>query len=205
MVKPELIFVSGCNAAGKSTFIRTRLNELGDFIVLMTDVYKGRTKEMAYQAISEGKSILLETVFNDGSFSSIVDAARNSGYQTSIIVLFLDNPDQSISRVASRIAKQNGLIISRGNIRINFNESFKNIAQFFFYFDRSDFLYTGTSGENKLIMSFKKGELLSYRASELAYPQKFAEYSYRRERMNEEAYKIIIANKDFTSRSNTHT
>ncbi|TFF33573.1 zeta toxin family protein [Mucilaginibacter psychrotolerans] len=205
MAKPELIFVSGCNAAGKSTFIRTRLNELENFVVLMTDVYKGRTKEMAYQAILNGKSVLLETVFNDGSFSSIVDAARNAGYKTSLIVLFLDNPEQSFNRVASRTIKQDGLIISRGNIRINFNESFKNIAQYFFYFDRSDFIYTGESGQNELIMSFKKGELSSYRASELAYPPKFAEYSYRRERMNEEAYKIIIANKDFTSRSNTHT
>lgn len=25
---PELIFIAGCNAAGKSTFIRSRLNEL---------------------------------------------------------------------------------------------------------------------------------------------------------------------------------
>jgi len=27
MHSPELIFVAGCNAAGKSTFIRTRLND----------------------------------------------------------------------------------------------------------------------------------------------------------------------------------
>ncbi|MEO7214332.1 zeta toxin family protein [Mucilaginibacter sp.] len=198
MVKPELIFISGCNAAGKSTFIRTRLNELEDFVVLMTDVYKSRTKEMAYQAISGGKSVLVETVFNDASFSLIVDAARDAGYRTSLIALFLDNPDQSFSRVASRIVKQNGLVISKGNVRINFNESFKNLAQYFFYFDRSDFIYTGLSGQNKLIMSFNKGGLLSYTASELSYPQKFAEYSYRKERLNEDAYNIITANQDFT-------
>jgi uridine kinase len=50
MKVPELIFVSGCNAAGKSTFIRTRLNELSGFEVIMTDVYKGRTKEIFRQA-----------------------------------------------------------------------------------------------------------------------------------------------------------
>ncbi len=152
---------------------------------------------MAYQAISNGKSVLLETVFNDGAFSSIVDAARDAGYITSLIALFLDNPDQSFSRVASRIVDQNGLNISRGNVRINFNESFKNIAQYFFYFDRSDFIYTGESGQNELIMSFNKGELLSYTASELSYPQKLAEYSYRKERMNGDAYKIIMTNRDF--------
>ena len=46
MKNPELIFVAGCNASGKSTFIRTRLNELSGFEVIMTDVYKGRTKEI---------------------------------------------------------------------------------------------------------------------------------------------------------------
>jgi uridine kinase len=51
MQKPQLIFVAGCNAAGKSTFIRTRLNELEDFEVLMTDVYKERTKALASEAI----------------------------------------------------------------------------------------------------------------------------------------------------------
>lgn len=35
---PELIFITGCNAAGKSTFIRTRLNELEGFEILITDV-----------------------------------------------------------------------------------------------------------------------------------------------------------------------
>jgi len=44
MQKPELIFITGCNAAGKSTFIRSRLNELVDFEVLMTDVYKDPQK-----------------------------------------------------------------------------------------------------------------------------------------------------------------
>lgn len=198
MAKPELIFVSGCNASGKSSFIRSRLTELQDFTVLMTDVYKGRTKEMVYEAIVAGKNILIETVFNDATFNEIIDRARNAGYKASLIALFLDSPAQSIIRAASRRIQQDGLNISDGNVRINFNESFKNIAQYFFYFDRSDFIYTGLSGQNKLVMSFKKGELLSYSSSELTYPQKFAEYSYRRERMNEEAYTIIIANKDFT-------
>lgn len=45
MLKPNLIFVAGCNASGKSTFIRTRLNELTQFEVIMTDVYKGRRRK----------------------------------------------------------------------------------------------------------------------------------------------------------------
>ena len=84
MIKaPELVFVAGCNAAGKSSFIRTRLNELADFEILMTDVYKGRTKELFFNALNSGKNIVLETVFNDESFKDLVDSANNAGYKTS--------------------------------------------------------------------------------------------------------------------------
>ena len=54
---PELIFVVGCNAAGKSSFIRTRLNELLDFEIIMTDVSKGRTKDVIQNALNERKNI----------------------------------------------------------------------------------------------------------------------------------------------------
>ena len=40
----NFIFVTGCNAAGKSSLIRTRLSEFSDYEVIMTDVYKSRAK-----------------------------------------------------------------------------------------------------------------------------------------------------------------
>ncbi len=192
-----MIMVVGCNAAGKSTFIRTRLNELEGFQVFMTDVYKGRTKELVKKAIADSRDILLETVFNDATFKDLVDHARDAGYQTSLIVLFLDTIQQSINRVTLRGTQQSGITISGSNVKINFNESFKNVAMYFFYFDRSDFIYTGVGEVNEPIMSFKKGELLSYNSNNLDYPQKFASYSFRQERLNEVGYKAIVANKDF--------
>lgn len=87
MKRPELIFVAGCDAAGKSTFIRTRLVELSTFEVIMSDVYKGRTQEIFNQALQQKKDIVLETVFNDGSFKNLVDQAQHAGYQTSLIAL----------------------------------------------------------------------------------------------------------------------
>jgi predicted ABC-type ATPase len=203
MKKPELVFVAGCNASGKSTFIRTRLNELEGFEVLMTDVYKSRTKELARLAIAQGKDLIIETVFNDESFKDLADQARDAGYQTSLIVLFLDNPQQSINRVAFRGLQQSGLTISGGNVKINFHESFKNIAFYFFYFDRSDFIYTGAGEVNQLIMSFHKGNLISYNANNLNYPQKFATFSFQKARLNEEAYQQVLANTDFISDQST--
>ncbi|OCX53954.1 hypothetical protein BEL04_06645 [Mucilaginibacter sp. PPCGB 2223] len=197
MSKPELVLVVGCNAAGKSTFIRTRLSELAGFDVLMTDVYKARTKDLAKNAIAQRKNVILETVFNDESFKELADLARDAGYQTSLVVLFLDSIEQSINRVASRGTQQSGITISGSNIKINFNESFKNVATYFFYFDRSDFIYTGIGNVNHLIMSFQKSELISYHSNELDYPQKFAQYSFSKDRLDEDAHQIIIANKDY--------
>ncbi len=93
MKTPHCIFVAGCNAAGKSSFIRTRINQLQGFEMIMTDVYKGRSKEVFNQATSKKKDIILETVFNDASFKDLVDNARNNGYYCSLIVLFLDSPN----------------------------------------------------------------------------------------------------------------
>jgi len=90
MKTPNCIFVAGCNAAGKSSFIRTRINQLQSFEIIMTDVYKSRSKDVFNQAIAKKKDIILETVFNDPSFKDLVDNARNNGYYCSLIVLFLD-------------------------------------------------------------------------------------------------------------------
>jgi predicted ABC-type ATPase len=88
------------------------VNELEGNEVLMTDVYKSRTKELARLAIAQGKDIIIETVFNDESFKDLADQARDAGYQTSLIVLFLDSPQQSINRVAFGGMQQSGLTIS---------------------------------------------------------------------------------------------
>lgn len=202
MRKPELIFIVGCNAAGKSSFIRTRISELHGFEIIMTDVYKGRTKDVFKEALKQGKDIILETVFNDASFKDLVDEARNLNYSTSLIVLFLDSPQHSLERVAFRSIEQSGIIISGGNIKINFNESFKNVATYFIYFDSTDFIYTGITGENFDVMSFKGSRLIIYKATNLQYPQKFAQYSFHNQRLSEEAFGIITANLDFDDQKN---
>jgi len=131
MTQPELVFIAGPNAAGKSSFIRTRINDLEGCEIIMTDVYKGRSKDVFSGALKLKKDIVIETVFNDSSFKDLVDQARSAGYHTSLIVFFLDSIQHSIERVAFRSIEQNGLMISDGNIRINFNESFKKCSSIF--------------------------------------------------------------------------
>lgn len=194
---PQLIFVAGCNASGKSTFIRMRLNDLADFEIIMTDVYKDRTKEVFSEAVKERKDIIIETVFNDSSFRTLVDEAAREGYNTTLIALFLDSPQQSIDRVALRRIQQTGLPISEGNVRINYQESFKNLSNYFFYFDASEFIYTGIDGINKQIMSFERDQIVNYHTNNLIFPKRFAQYSLSVGRLNEETHKTILANKNF--------
>jgi|GEM_PF-827389 len=206
MNRPGFFFVTGCNAAGKSSFIRTRFNQLEDFEIIMTDVYKSRAKEVCQNALEKGVNVVIETPFNEVSFIDLIELAREKGYYTSMIVLFLDSPQHSIERVANRILEQNGLYISGRNIKHNFNESFKNVANYFLYFDRSDFIYTGVAGKNMQIMSFRNHELATYKSNDLQYPQKFAHYSNQWQRLSEESFERITANKDYenlllTSRS----
>src|ERR1700723_1636756 len=111
MQRPELIFITGCNAAGKSSLIRTHLSLFPDFEVIMTDVYKARAQEVFRTVVRDRKNIILETPFNNESFGSLIDLSKNSGYQPTLIVLFLKSPAHSVERVAARRNFENGLYI----------------------------------------------------------------------------------------------
>ena len=147
--------------------------------------------------MSNSRNVVLETPFNNDSFVEFIELARQKEYYTSLIVLFLDNPQHSIERVANRVIEQNGLYISGDNIKWNFSECFKNVANYFLYFDRTDFIYTGIAGKNEQIMSFRKGEIARYKRSDLEYPQKFAHFSHNWHRLGEASRDVIFANQDY--------
>ena len=163
MNPPEFIFVTGCNAAGKSSLIRTHLSEYPDYQVIMTDVYKSQSREVFLEALKNRRQIILETPFNNESFKDFADLAKSSGYQSSLVVLFLNTPDQSFMRVAARLTFENGLDIPEEEVTYNFVENFKNVAKHYFYFDNSFFIYTGVKDFNQLIMTFAKERLVEYR------------------------------------------
>jgi predicted ABC-type ATPase len=197
MNPPNLVFVTGCNAAGKSSLIRTHLSEFPDYEIIMTDVYKSRSQEVFIEAVKNRKNILLETPFNNEGFKNLIDLSKNAGYQSSFIVLFLQSPAQSFERVAARRANENGLYISEGNVEYNFIENFKNVSKFFPYFDESFFLYTGEKERNQLIMTFQQQKLIEYKANDLTYVQKFAEHAYQLQRLDKRDFETITANLDY--------
>jgi predicted ABC-type ATPase len=197
MPQPEFFVITGPNAAGKSSFIRSRLNDFAGFEVIMTDVYKDRTKSVFDQAIVERKNIVFETVFNNSSFKTFIEVAKKAGYKTNLIVLFLDSPKQSLNRVVTRFLEQNGLEISKCNVEINFNENFKNVAFYHFYFDRVDFIYTGIKGGNRNVMTLIGLDVQSYQSNSYRFIEAFAKFSFKNDRLSEEAYQIIIKNDNF--------
>jgi len=197
MERPELIFVTGCNAAGKSSLIRSHRGEFPDYEVIMTDVYKGRSRDVFKEGIRQRKSIILETPFNDEGFKDLVDLANNAGYKSTLITLFLRSPAQSLERVANRKALENGLHISAGNVEHNFIENLRNVSKYYAYFEESYFVYTGEVHRNQLIMRFEKERLVEYKANDLSYVQKFAEMAYHNQVLDRGELEIITANKDF--------
>jgi len=197
MERPELLFVTGCNAAGKSSLIRTHLSQFPDYEVIMTDVYKSRSQEVFKQAVIARKNIILETPFNNESFTSLIDFSKNAGYQSTLIILFLKSWSHSLERVAARRTFENGLYISADEVEYNFIENFKNVAKYFPYFDNSFFIYTGKKDRNKLIMNFHMDTIIQYKSNDFVFVQKFAEYAYQLQRLNKKEFEVILANKDY--------
>lgn len=196
---PEFIFITGCNAAGKSSLIRTHLSDYPDYQVIMTDVYKSRSRDVFLEALKYRKDIILETPFNNENFKDFADLARDSGYQSSLVILFLNNPTESFERVAARATFENGLDIPEEEVRYNFAENFRNVGKYFLYFDSSYFIYTGIKDLNQHIMTFEKGRLLEYKANDLDYIQRFGGYAYSIDRMDKQDLDIITANNLYKS------
>lgn len=65
-----------------------------------------------------------------------------------MVALFLNNPTDSLNRSDNRRINEKGLAISKDTVLLNFNENFKNVARYYFYFDMVDFIYTGANNEN---------------------------------------------------------
>lgn len=197
MKQPEFYVITGPNAAGKSSFIRSRLNDFSGFEIIMTDVFKSRTEVVLKEAIGLRKNIVFETVFNDNSFKKIIDQARVAGYKTILIVLFLNSIEESVKRVSTRFLAQSGIGISKGNIEINFNENFKNISFYHFYFSQAYFIHTGSNNQNQIIMTLVGLDVIKYVTNTHKYIQAFAMYAFKNDRLSIKSHEIIVTNKDF--------
>ncbi|NRF39681.1 hypothetical protein [Pedobacter foliorum] len=199
-MKPELIIVSGCNAAGKSTFIRSRINQLEDYQIIMPDAFRENTYPILRQSILAAKHIILENILSDTNIFPLIDLAIQKGYNLTLFQLFIESPSASLERVGLRRIEENGLNITKEEVKLNFDLNFKNLANCYYYFNNAHFIHTGIKHENELIMSFEKGVLIDYKQNPLSYIQYFNEY-VRSIGKDISGYEIIKVNKDYSKNS----
>lgn len=175
------------------------MSEYPEFQVIMTDVYKSRSREVFIESMKDQKDIILETPFNNENFKDFADLAKGSGYRTYLVVLFLNSPSESFDRVAARHAFEGGLDIPKEEVSYNFTENMKNVAKYYFYFDEAVFIYTGQTRLNQHVMTFTEGRLVEYKPSDLDYIQRFAGYAHSIDRMESRDREIIAMNAPFIS------
>lgn len=175
-MKKSLIIVSGCNAAGKSTFIRSRINQFENYCIIMPDVYRSGTYPVFQEALDRNENIVLENILRDEEVFLMINKAKEKNYNITLFQLFIKSPSLSLYRVSFRAINENGSPIEKIAVQMNFDANFKNLANSYYLFDTAYFLHTGIINQNQLIATFKKGTLVEYKHNDLSWIQYFSEY-----------------------------
>lgn len=140
MDKPKLIVVGGPNGAGKSTLSYKYAAELNAEYVGADDIAHRLCPEDPYSVriassrafierikfvISEGTSLVVETTLAGKTFEQFIKLASDSGYETTIVFIFLDSDDLCVKRVAQRV-KNGGHDVPETDIRRRFKRTLAN-------------------------------------------------------------------------------
>lgn len=153
---------------------------------------------MLKQSILATKHIVLENILSDTNIFPLIDLAIQKDYNLTLFQLFITSPSASLERVGLRRIEENGLNISKEEVKINFDLNFKNLANCYYYFNQAHFIHTGIKHENELIMSFEKGILSHYKHNSFSYIQYFNDYS-RSIGKDINGYEIIKQNENYSN------
>ena len=122
MKKRHLYIISGPNGAGKTTASYTVLPKILNCkeYVNADEIARGLSPfNPTGMAIEAGKLMLkridellekkesfsIETTLSTRSYSKLIEAAHNDGYEVTLLYFWLKSPEQAIERVAERVAK----------------------------------------------------------------------------------------------------
>lgn len=120
MKPPEMWMLAGPNGAGKTTLAQTHYSDLvvrGDFLnadEIARNISPSFPDKEAIkagrilvsrrnEAIRERRSFVIETTLATRSLLRVVLAAKEAGYNTGLIFLWVADPELCIQRVASRV------------------------------------------------------------------------------------------------------
>ncbi len=117
----NLYIIAGCNGAGKTTASMSVLPEVLECeeFVNADEIAKGLSpfhpEEMAIEAgklmlkridtlLAAGKSFAIETTLATRTYKTLVQRAKEAGYQVTLLFFWLPSPEMARMRVASRVA-----------------------------------------------------------------------------------------------------
>lgn len=154
----RLIIVAGPNGAGKTTFARDYLRtypvpflsaddlaaKISPEQPALARIQAGRefSREL-YESIQAGRSLVIESTLSGRSIRRVLSQAKDAGYTTTIVFVFLESPQACIERVKERVRKGGHDVPDSDVLRRffrskeNFWEVYKNEADDWFLFYNS--------------------------------------------------------------------
>lgn len=119
---PNLYIIAGCNGAGKTTASVTIFPEilqcdqfvnadyiaygLSPFNVNSVAIEAGRIMlQRIKELMEQGADFAIETTLATRSYVSLINKAKQRGYEVSLIYIWLNSPELALQRVAERVKK----------------------------------------------------------------------------------------------------
>ena len=128
---PTLVVVAGPNGCGKSTLTRTPW--FSGIEVIDPDAIADTPGPAAREAlrrrrraISEGRTLAVETTLAGSGPIRLMDTARSAGYRIVLHYVCVDSPDQSLDRIRNRVGL-GGHDIPEPDVRRRFRRSLENL------------------------------------------------------------------------------
>ena len=138
--RKRLYLVAGANGSGKSTIARELLPAEDVFFVNPDDIARALNPDAPEKArvaagrealrrinafFAAGTSFAIETTLSGMVHVKTLLRARELGYETTLIYVFVDSPEVCIARIAARV-RHGGHAIPDGDVRRRYARSKKN-------------------------------------------------------------------------------
>lgn len=177
VAKPLLYIISGPNGSGKTTLAKELLeNEDLEFLnadeiaksINPSDVSKAYMQagreffRRMDEYLKQGKSFAIETTLSGKYHKRMIERFKQSGYETKMLYIFLDNPNLCIDRINIRVSKGGHSIPDEDVIRRffrsknNFSDIKKSVNQWFLYFNGGEKYIEVAQGEQNNMIIFNE-------------------------------------------------
>ena len=112
------------------------------------------------EAIRKKQDFTIETNFRDNQLMDTIARFKQSGYDTSMIYMTLNDVELSIDRVKLRVST-GGHFVDEASIRYNYEEGLKNLAYFSGRFDNLEIVDVSKDpGELNSLLKIKRHQLV---------------------------------------------